>query len=75
MLLLRDLKVGCYVKSACREKRQNFISIYIFNFYLLILERERERERKGARERETLICCFTYLFIHWLILICTLTRA
>ena len=46
MLLLRDLKVGCYVKSACREKRQNFISIYIFNFYLLILERERERERE-----------------------------
>ena len=26
------------------------------------------------KERETLICCFTYLSIHWLILVCALTR-
>ena len=32
-----------------------------------------ERERNAGRERETLICCFTYLCIHWLILVCALT--
>ena len=26
------------------------------------------------RERETLICCYPYLCIHWLILVCALTR-
>ena len=26
------------------------------------------------RERETLICCSTYLCIHWLILVCALTK-
>ena len=25
------------------------------------------------RERQTLICCFTHLYIHWLILVCALT--
>ena len=38
-----------------------------FFFNLLILERGQERERK------TLICCSTYLCIHWLTLVCTLT--
>ena len=28
---------------------------------------------KGGRERETSICCSTYLCIHWLILVCALT--
>ena len=36
---------------------------------LLILERG-----EGERESETSICCSTYLFIHWLILVCALTR-
>ena len=31
---------------------------------------ERKRERGGGRE----ICCSTHLYIHWLILICVLTR-
>ena len=46
-----------------------FILFYfiLFYFYLLIWERERERER------ETLICCSTYWYIHWLILVCALT--
>ena len=26
------------------------------------------------RERETSVCCFTYLCTHWLLLICTCTR-
>ena len=46
---------------------------YLFIFNLLILERQgegrRERERQTDRERVTLICCFTYSHIHWLILI------
>ena len=40
------------------------------------------RERGGGRgrelgrggETETLICCPTYLYIHWLLLVCALTR-
>ena len=43
------------------------MTIIIFkNFYLLTWERE--------RERKTLTCCSTYLCIHWLLLICALTR-
>ena len=32
------------------------------------------REEGGVREKRTLICCSTYLCIHWLIPICALTR-
>ena len=32
-----------------------------------------EREEGGERERETSICCSTYLCTHWLILVCALT--
>ena len=32
-----------------------------------------ERKRKVKKERETLICCSTYLCICWLILVCALT--
>ena len=28
---------------------------------------------RGERERERLICCSTYLCIHWLMLVCALT--
>ena len=31
------------------------------------------REEGGERETETLICCCTYLCVHWLILVCALT--
>ena len=40
-------------------------------------ERERKREKEGGKEREkqkTLIWCSTYLYIHWLLLVCALTR-
>ena len=37
--------------------------------YCLILD----REEGGEREKETSICCSTYLYTHWLILVCTLT--
>ena len=40
--------------------------IYLFN--LLILE----KERKG--KREIFICCSTYLCLHWLFLVCAVTR-
>ena len=47
------------------------------HFYWLILEkgrgREGGREREGEREREREICCSTYLCIHWLLLVCSLT--
>ena len=32
-----------------------------------------EREEGAVREKERLIFCFTYLFLHWLILVCALT--
>ena len=32
------------------------------------------RERENGRQRETSICCSTYLCIHWLILVCALSR-
>ena len=41
-----------------------------FKEFLLFDWFEKERER----EREASICCSTYLYIHWLILICFLTR-
>ena len=51
-----------------------FLNIYIYlNLYLLILERE-EAGRERERERETLLCCSTYLRVHWLLLVCALTR-
>ena len=40
-----------------------FFKNFFFIFYLLILERERGMERKT--ERQTSICFFTYLCIHW----------
>ena len=43
------------------------VASFFFFFYVLILE-----ERK--RERETSVCCSTYWCIHWLLLICALTR-
>ena len=46
--------------------------VYFFKFYLLILERE-EGGGKRQRERER-ICCSTYLCIHWLFLVCALSR-
>ena len=50
----------------------NYISLLFFNFYLLILEIERNRRRK--RERVSLSCRSTYWCIHWLLLVCALTR-
>ena len=52
----------CFLPTEC-DVHHFFFSFYNF-FNLLILE----------RERETSICCSTYLCIHWLILVCTLTR-
>ena len=46
---------------------------FFFIFFLFIDFRERKEERKRDRERETLICCSTYLCIHWLILVDALT--
>ena len=41
----------------------------------MILERERKGEEEGEKEREReMICCSTYLCIHWLILVGALTR-
>ena len=34
---------------------------------------ERFPTREKGRERETSICCFTYICFHWLILVCALT--
>ena len=46
------------------------VLFFYFCFYLLICLIERERKE----ERETSICCSIYLRIHWLILVCALTR-
>ena len=32
------------------------------------------REREEGRDRKTSFCCFSYLCIHWLLLVCALTR-
>lgn len=46
-----------------------------FNFiYLLIDLKERGREGEEEKEREALIRCPTYLWIHRLVLVCALTR-
>ena len=46
-----------------------------FNFYLLNFFKEKGsgRYREGRGERETSICCSTYLCIHWLLLVRALT--
>ena len=41
------------------------MSLFILFLFLLI--------DLSKREKGTLICCSTYLYIHWLILICALT--
>ena len=52
---------GCFVTT----------SLYLKIFLLIDL---RERERKGGeRARETLNCYCTYLYIHWVILLCAQT--
>ena len=47
-----------------RDSQVSDQGVQVILFYLLILE----------GERATLICCSTYLCIHWLILVCSLTR-
>ena len=47
-----------------------FFCISIFPFFFF---QTRGGGGKGAG-RETWICCFTYLCIHWLILVCSLTE-
>ena len=46
----------------------SFISSLIFFIYWCKTQRERERER----ERERSICRYTYLCIHWFLLVCAL---
>ena len=48
----------------------SYANIFIYTFNLLIF---REKE-EGERERETLIYCSTYLYIHWLLHVCALTK-
>ena len=50
------------IKILIIRKKCSFVTLN--NFYLFIDERE--------RERETLISCSTYLYIHWLTLACAL---
>ena len=45
-----------------------------FSFIDFERETPREREREREREKERLICCSTSLCIHWLLLVCALTR-
>ena len=47
----------------------------VCTFFFFNFRGERGRKRGRKRERETLLCCYTfYLCIHWLILVCALTR-
>ena len=48
--------------QAAQHLRVTFAFVFVFYFYFL---RERGRERT---------CCSTYLCIHWLLLVCALTR-
>lgn len=55
--------------------------VYILKFILFYKEegrgeagRGREGDERGREDRETSICCFTYLFIHWWTLMHALTR-
>ena len=59
--------------SEAHQGASEMSPFFFFNF--------REREGKGEKERgnkeeerETLICCFMYLCVHWLLLLCALTR-
>ena len=66
----------------------SFSPLYILGFFFFFnfiywFERERKGEGEagwegGGRGRDwltdCLICCFTYLYIHWLILLCAPTR-
>ena len=48
---------------------KDYFRMLFFKLYLLILDGGRQRDR----ERERSICYSTYLFMHWLVLICALT--
>ena len=56
----------CFLKGTGDKERDPEIHLLIFFFF-------RERE-EGEREKETSICCSSYFCIHWLILLCALTR-
>lgn len=49
---------------------ESWHTLWFFKYFLLILQ----RESKGERKRETSICYSTYICIHWLIIICALSR-
>ena len=55
----------CFTKGWDTRPQKFLTSLYfLFNFFYLLI----------FRERETMICCSTSVCIHWLILICALTR-
>ena len=60
-------KKNCHV-TYLYWKHSNLVHII---FFCILIFKEREKEE--GRERETLICCSTYLCIHWLLLVCALT--
>ena len=45
----------------------------VLSFQHPFLKKKKSIDFREGRERETLICCFTYLSIHWLILVCAPT--
>ena len=58
---------------------QSIRCIYVLGLFIFLLiwgreEGEEGRRERGRRERESLICCSTYLCIHWLLLICVCAR-
>lgn len=50
-----------------------FLDFHLLSYFLNLLIDFVEGERK-RRKRETLICCYIYLCIHWLLLACELPR-
>ena len=51
-----------------------FLLFIYFSLFILERERKGEIENKRGGERKTSLCCFTYLCIHWLFLVCALTE-
>ena len=60
----------CWIPQDYNLWRKKYLLLNV----LIFTERKKEKERDKGRERETSISCSTYLYIHWWIFVCTLTR-
>ena len=62
--------IAAEIRFQIPQKNWAFLKTYLKILFVDFRDREEGEEKEG----ETLICCSTYSCIHWLLLVCSLTR-